>query len=128
MIRVLHKTMAVLALLTLLPASGRAAELIMVDQPGCIWCARFDQQVGAVYPKTEEGRLAPLRRLDIRSKELRDLKLTTAVRYTPTFILIDQDREIGRITGFQSDDTFWGLFGKLIKKLDAPARPRTDPA
>ena len=36
-----------------LPA--RAAELVMMEQPGCVWCARFNAEIAPAYPKTDEG-------------------------------------------------------------------------
>jgi hypothetical protein len=52
-------------LLLFASASSRAAELVMFEQAGCEWCAAFDRDIAPVYPKTDEGRRAPLRRVDI---------------------------------------------------------------
>jgi len=103
----------------LLPA--RAAELIMFEQAGCVWCQAFDREIAPIYPKTDEGRRAPLRRVDITRKRPPDLAFIEVERMTPLFVLIDKGREIGRIRGYPGDDHFWGLLGALIKKLD-PAR------
>jgi len=43
----------------------RAAELIMFEHAGCAWCETFDREIAPIYPKTEEGRRAPLRRVSI---------------------------------------------------------------
>ncbi|MBA4335306.1 MAG: transcriptional regulator, partial [Methylobacterium sp.] len=40
-----------------------AAELVMFTRDGCPWCARFEREVAPAYHLTEEGRLAPLRRV-----------------------------------------------------------------
>ncbi len=37
---------------------------------------------------------------------------------SPTFILIDGGREIGRIVGYPGADFFWGLVAELIARLD----------
>jgi thioredoxin-related protein len=42
------------------------------------------------------------------------------VRFTPTFLLVEQGSEIGRITGYLDDAMFWGLLGGLIAKIDRP--------
>ena len=97
-----------------------AAELVMFEQAGCVWCAVFDREVGTVYGKTEEGRRAPLRRLDIERPLPADLAFIKSERLTPLFVLVDNGREIGRIRGYPGDDNFWGLLGVLIRKLDAP--------
>jgi len=39
------------------------------------------------------------------------------VRFTPTFVVVDNGREIGRITGYSNDDAFWGLLDTFAAKL-----------
>ena len=52
--------------------------------------------------------------------------LQSPVRYTPTFVVVDRGREIGRIEGFSSDDQFWGRLDELAAKLAAVAAPQPD--
>ena len=49
------------------PARVAPVELIMVEDPGCPYCARWDEEVGEAYAASAEGRFAPLvrrRRMD----------------------------------------------------------------
>ena len=85
---------------------------------GCFWCARFDHEIGPIYPKTPEGQRAPLRRVDIAGKTPADLAFVEPERFTPLFVLVDNGREIGRIRGYPGEDHFWGLLDVLLKKLD----------
>ena len=103
---------------TALPA--RAAELVMMEQPGCVWCARFNAEIATAYPKTEEGRRAPLRRVDITEPWPDDLKDIQKERFTPTFVLIEDGREIGRIRGYVGDEFFWYRVGELLALLPDP--------
>jgi hypothetical protein len=96
-----------------------AAELVMFASPHCEWCEAWDRDVGVVYHKTEEGRLAPLRRVEHYAPRPVDLGAVDAVVYTPTFVLMDRGRELGRITGYPGEDHFWGLLGVLLKQLKA---------
>ena len=98
------------------PAS--ALELVFFWRPGCVYCLRFEKDVAPIYEKSEEGRRAPLRAFDL-SKGAPPYALTTPVRYTPTFVLVDKGAEIGRITGFINDDMFWGVLGKMLKDASA---------
>jgi len=100
-------------------SNSRAAELIMFERAGCPWCEAFDREIGPIYGKTEEGRRAPLRRVDIEENLPADLAFLDVERLTPLFILVDQGREIGRIRGYPGEDNFWGLLDALMKKLDA---------
>ena len=98
-------------------SAARAAELVMFEDAGCVWCARFNDEIGPLYAKTAEGKRAPLRRVDIAKPVPDDLRFIEAERLTPVFVLIDQGREIGRIRGYPGDDHFWGLLGTLLAKL-----------
>ena len=101
------------------PAS--AAELIMFEQANCHWCETWDAQIGPAYPKTKEGRIAPLRKVDIHSRLPADLAGIDPGRYTPTFVLVENGQEVGRIRGYPGEDFFWGLLGEMLQKL--PGRP-----
>lgn len=108
--------------LCLVPVASKAAELLMFERDGCVWCQRWDRDVGPIYGKTDEARLLPLRRINIDKQADAGIVLTSAVRYTPTFVVADQGREIGRITGFISDDAFWGLLGTFVTQLQSQRR------
>lgn len=108
------------ALLLAMTCSGlRAAELVMVERDGCVWCARWNAEVAPGYAKSDEGQRAPLRRMRLEDG-LTSLRLKEPVRFTPTFILIDGDREIGRIIGYLDNAMFWGLLEQLLAKIEAP--------
>ncbi len=112
---------AVVLLLGGLANPVMAAELVMLEEDGCYWCERWDEEVGVVYHKTEEGKRAPLRRVDIHDKLPADLKFITKGGYTPTFVLVDNGRQLGRIRGYPGEDFFWGLLNQLLAKL--PPQP-----
>jgi thioredoxin-related protein len=85
--------------------SSVAAELVMFRRVGCPYCLAWDRIIGPVYPKTELGRRVP------------KLDLQRAVRYTPTFVLVEGGRELGRIEGYPGEDFFGGLLEKLVRGL-----------
>ena len=94
------------------PAKG--LQLIMFEQEGCHYCEVWDANVGVVYDKTPEGRYAPLKKVDIHTDD--DVPNVKPVIYTPTFVLYKDGQEVGRLTGYISDDFFWGLLNPLLKK------------
>ncbi len=112
-----------LGMVLLAGVDARAAELLMFESDDCVWCAAWHEEIGPIYPKTEEGRLAPLRRVDIHGARPPDLRHIEGVRFTPTFVLVDDaGDEVGRINGYPGEDFFWGLLDQLIAKLpDDPA-------
>jgi hypothetical protein len=95
--------------------AAAAMELVMFRRAGCPWCAAWDREVGPVYPKTEIGRRVPVRLVDLdRARDTAGLR--SPVRFTPTFVLFDGGREIGRIEGYPGQDFFWGLLENLVPK------------
>jgi hypothetical protein len=105
-------------LLALVGASAHAAELVMFEQKGCVWCERFDREIAPAYGKTDEGKRAPLRRVDIGKPMPPDLGFVRRERFTPVFVLVDGGREFGRIRGYPGDAFFWGLLAGMIEQLD----------
>lgn len=115
----------------LAPAGGASsAELLMFERAGCPWCARWNREVAPGYVQSDEGRYAPLRRVDIDQGQPQGVQLKLPVRYTPTFVLVDEGREIGRLIGYIDAATFWGLFAKMVRdhregRDAAPVNPPT---
>jgi hypothetical protein len=98
-------------------APGLAAgglELVMVERAGCAWCARWDAEVFPIFGKTPEAAQAPLRRHNLGDGQPKEA--VAPVRFTPTFLLVREGKEIGRITGYMDDAAFWGLLGQLLQK------------
>lgn len=91
----------------------QAAELVMVEQDGCHWCAQRNEEISATYPKTEEGQRAPLRRVDLRDLP-DDITFKSKPVFTPTFVLVDEGQELARMEGYAGDQFFWFLLGKML--------------
>lgn len=102
------------ALITL-PAS--AAELLMLEADDCVYCQKFNEEIAPAYPKTNEGKLAPLRRINIAEPWPKDLAAIKEENLTPTFILIHNGQEVDRLIGYPGDEHFWFLLSELLLKL-----------
>jgi hypothetical protein len=105
-----------LALVFALQASPALAdmELVMVEEEGCIYCAQWNADIAQAYPRTAEGRAAPLRRVDIHAVLLDDIELTSRPVFTPTFILVDDGLEVARLEGYPGEEFFWFLLGQML--------------
>ena len=103
----------VLALTVALPA--QAAELVMIDQNGCVYCELWEEEIGPIYPKTPEGKFAPLRRVDIHAIPA-ELELASHPAYTPTFILVEENKELARLEGYPGEDFFWPLISRMFEE------------
>ncbi len=96
-----------------------SAELVMFRREGCPYCLSWDRAIGPVYGKTEHGSIAPLRMVDLYRDDQPRIELQRPIRYTPTFVLVEDAREIGRIEGYPGEEFFWGLLEKLVRSLPA---------
>ncbi len=99
------------------PASA-GLELLMLDRKYCEWCELWDVEIGGIYGKTEEGRCASLRRMSVFDPVPDDVTLDRPARYTPTFILLEDGREVGRIDGYPGADFFWPMLQNLIARAE----------
>ena len=109
-----------IAIMSLWPLTATAdTVLLMAEEDGCYWCAKWNEEIAHIYPKTVEGRTAPLERYDLHS-ETPDVVFTRRVHYTPTFILVDDGQEVGRLEGYPGEDFFWGLLTQLFERAGIP--------
>lgn len=116
-----HHIVAALSL-PLLSAAAPAGDLqlLMFEQPGCIYCAKWHEEVGPEYPLTEEGKAAPLLRLQLHAPLPDGLTITAQPVFTPTFVLMHDGAEAGRIEGYPGEDFFWPLLAGLIVEAQEP--------
>ena len=96
--------------------TATAADLVMFRQDGCPWCAAWDREIKPIYGKTDIGRRVPLQMANIH-RDRSKFMLKRKVIYTPTFVLIEEGREVGRIEGYAGDLFFWGLLERLLEQL-----------
>lgn len=97
--------------------TARAAELVMFESSICEWCDRWHEEIGPIYPKTPEGRCAPLRQVEVGDDLPSDLTDVRPVRFTPTFVVVDDGQEVARLVGYAGEDFFWYLLAEQLEKL-----------
>jgi hypothetical protein len=108
------------AAMFLAPMVARAETLLlMFEQPGCIYCARWHAEVGPEYPITDEGKAAPLRQLQLRDPLPEGFAIVSPPVFTPTFVLVRDGVEVGRIEGYPGEDFFWPMLADLIGRAQA---------
>ncbi|WP_138472728.1 thioredoxin family protein [Poseidonocella sp. HB161398] len=108
-----------LAVLSFLAGAGRAElRLAVLLQPGCAYCLQWEREIAPAYPHTPEGQAAPLWRLDIRDPLPGGVSLARPGALTPSFVLLEDGVETGRIEGYPGAEFFWGLLGRLIAEAD----------
>ncbi|WP_343069932.1 hypothetical protein [Jannaschia sp. Os4] len=94
------------------PAAAQDLTMVMVEQAGCIYCQRWDAEAAPGWPNTEVGRAAPLRRVDITALP-DDVAFASTLVFTPTFVLVRDGAEIGRVEGYDPQ-FFWPMAERLV--------------
>lgn len=105
----------------LLAGAVQAAELIMYELAGCPYCRQWLAEVGPGYPNSPQGRIAPLRRHLKDGTPLVGVALASPITAIPTFVLVEDGKEVGRITGFIGPEFFYPMMDELIARLPPPA-------
>jgi hypothetical protein len=115
---------ALVGVVILVGTAANAAELVMFRRDGCSWCAKWDREIGPIYPRTEFNLRAPVRQVNLDRD--RDPSIVHApIRYTPTFVLIENGKEVGRIEGYPGEEFFWVRLENLLKQSTRPAPGET---
>lgn len=92
---------------------AKATVLVMIEDRGCPYCARFDAEARDSYVKSREGLMAPLVRYRRGDPAIAFLE---RIVYSPTFVLLVEGREVGRAVGYQGAELFWMEIAGLMAK------------
>jgi thioredoxin-like negative regulator of GroEL len=102
-----------------LSAGAHGAELLYFFSPSCGYCKAFDEEVAGIYPKTEAGRKAPLKRVEVDPDSFKPLEPDVAFDpgTVPVFVLVEDGREIARLNGYSGDELFWMSMQRMLDQL-----------
>ena len=88
-------------------AQGGDFRLIMFTSEDCPACQAWEREIGSVYKKSEYQVEFPITRVDFSAGAPSWLVINESLRGTPTFVIMKNGQEIGRITGFTGPEMFW---------------------
>jgi thioredoxin-related protein len=103
-------------------ANGPTGELLMFETADCPWCRAWHRDIGAIYPKTAEAARFPLRRIDMTKPRPAELRSVDGIRFSPTFVVRLNGRELGRIVGYPGEDQFWGALEAIVARAATERR------
>lgn len=96
------------------PIAVKDYELVVMEADGCIYCRLFRRDVLPAFEASEQGRQMTVRFLDINNLESSKLELQSAVDIVPTFVVVRQGKEIGRIPGYVGPENFFHSIDYLL--------------
>jgi len=97
-----------------LPNSSSNLRLIVVEDPGCIYCGVFRRNVAPAYASTPRADTLPLQYLDLNDPAADAISFAQPVTIVPTVVLVDGNREVSRIPGYVGRSNFFRLIKHML--------------
>lgn len=98
------------------PASN--LQLVVLEAPGCTYCSMFRRYVVPAYQTSPKSRTLPLKFIDLNDKAYDDLGLDSPVDMVPTTVLMQNNREVGRIPGYVGPENFFHAVNHLMGRVN----------
>ena len=96
-----------------IPASGNI-QLVVMEAEGCIYCTIFRRDVLPSYEMSERGKEIPVRFLDVNDVDKAGIELQSPINILPTFVVIKDNHEMGRIPGYMGPEDFFHSINYLL--------------
>jgi thioredoxin-related protein len=103
--------------LTQRETSGRL-ELLVFEVEGCALCDVFRRDILPQYQTGAVAARAPLRFVDINKTDPDTLALRGGLSQVPTAVLMQDGREVDRITGYVGPTNFFRLLDTLLSRVE----------
>jgi hypothetical protein len=97
-------------------ATGARLEILVFEAESCAYCEIFRRDVAPRYRFAPISSQAPLRFIDIGKVDVEKMGLTARLDVLPTTVLMKAGREVERITGLTSADTYYRVLQYMINK------------
>jgi thioredoxin-related protein len=89
-------------------------QLVVMEADGCIYCNIFRRDVLPSYEVSERGKDLPVRFIDVNDVKTTRIELQSPIDILPTFVIVKDNREIGRIPGYIGPEDFYHAINYLL--------------
>ncbi|MEQ1671926.1 MAG: thioredoxin family protein [Hyphomicrobium sp.] len=89
-------------------------QLVVMETPDCIYCSIFRRDVLPSYEISERGKEMPVRFLDVNDVPKTGIELQSPIDILPTFVIVKDNHEIGRIPGYMGPEDFFHSINYLL--------------
>ena len=96
------------------PPKAGAFQLVVMEADGCTYCGIFRRDVLPSYEASERAKDMPVRFIDVNDVEKARLDLQAPVNIVPTFIVMKDNKEVGRIPGYLGPENFYPTIKYLM--------------
>ena len=96
--------------------AGGMLELVVFEIEGCAYCGVFRRDVLPSYQLSQHAKEAPIRFVDVNDPAADRIRLDGNISMVPTFVLLKDNHEVGRIPGYLAPESFFQLLKQLIQQ------------
>jgi thioredoxin-related protein len=89
-------------------------EMVVLEVSGCIYCNVFRRQLLPTYKASKKAKKIPIRFVDVNDPAVAEIGLTQPVGIVPTFVILENNQEIGRIPGYMSRRDFFRAIDYIV--------------
>lgn len=100
------------------PASASRLELVVFEVRSCLICSLVHQHIHPLYQQSPQSRTAPMRFVDLNEVDEKALGLTTPITTVPTIVLMEEGREVARLTGYTGPEIFFQALGAMLARAE----------
>ncbi len=93
-------------------------QLVVLEAPGCTYCNLFRRYVVPAYETSPKSRTIPMKFIDMNDEAYGELGLDAPVDMVPTTILMQNNREVGRIPGYLGPENFFRAVNHLMARVN----------
>jgi thioredoxin-related protein len=97
---------------------GGNVQLVVMEAEGCIYCTIFRRDVLPSFEMSERGKEMPVRFVDVNDIEQAGFVLRSPIDILPTFVVIKDNQELGRIPGYVGPEDFFHSINYLLSSSD----------
>lgn len=98
-------------------------ELLVFEHPDCQYCQVFRRDVLPRYRESTSASQTPIRYIDLARTDTTGLNLRASIHVVPTFVLMQNGREVDRIVGYWAPDNFFKMLSTLLAQTGAADAP-----
>lgn len=99
-------------------ARAQNVELLVFEHEDCRYCRIFRSDVLPRYRDNGQEARAPIRFIRVEHTDTRRMNLHGGIHMVPTFVLMQDGQEVGRITGYWAPDNFFKMLANLLMRTD----------
>lgn len=97
--------------------SETRVELLVVEVKGCVYCGLFRRDVVPAYHGSDRARAVPMRFVDLDALGGRIAGMSSPIDTVPTVLVMQDDKEIGRVAGYVGPETFFHAISRLLAQV-----------